>query len=234
MTDEADSGKIFFGKGERLLVGLSRLKYSISRQLAYLPPVFHQTTLREIFFMSKIQKAVSRYLSRNFSKYTIRENTRPEWMLDDTGQRLELDFFIEELNLAIEVQGKQHYQYVEYFHGSESGFADQQNRDWKKYQACLNRGITFVEIASESDIQGLEKFIPKEKPRNFSIKPPKKRNYSPYIGLSRDYAIKSIKMRLKEIERLKADRMPQESIQHTRDAIKDLMSRYIITWDDVK
>lgn len=51
---------------------------------------------------SKLQKYTSSLLGKHFGEYTIRENHRPEWMMSRDGKRLELDFFIEELNFAIE------------------------------------------------------------------------------------------------------------------------------------
>jgi hypothetical protein len=55
-------------------------------------------------------------LDREFPQYRIRENYRPDWLLSSNITKLELDFYIEELKIGVEVQGEQHYKFVEFFH----------------------------------------------------------------------------------------------------------------------
>lgn len=101
---------------------------------------------------SKLQKTVSQQLSLNFGIFTIRENIRPDWLLDGTGRRLEIDFYIEEIKIAIEVQGQQHYAFTKFFHGDYKNFADQVRRDNLKRDYFYFNGIKFYEISSESDL----------------------------------------------------------------------------------
>ena len=110
---------------------------------------------------SKLQRQVSTLLSTHLGQFTIRENYRPDWLSTQHG-RLELDFYIEELETAVEVQGQQHYVYTPHFHGDENGFAAQLERDTAKTLVCRRRGIKLIEIdnfdeASEV-IQGLAGF----------------------------------------------------------------------------
>ena len=60
--------------------------------------------------------------------------------------RLELDGYNEDIQLAFEYQGIQHYKYRPFFHISEEGFKDQQERDRRKYDLCIQNGITLVLI----------------------------------------------------------------------------------------
>jgi hypothetical protein len=85
---------------------------------------------------SNLQKATSSMLSDYFAQYVIRENHRPEWM-----DGLELDFYIEDLNTAIEVQGQQHYEWIEHFHKTFADFQALQCRDEKKRNLCDHMGI---------------------------------------------------------------------------------------------
>lgn len=101
---------------------------------------------------SKLQRETSAALSTHFGQYTIRENTRPAWLTDDTGARLELDFIIEELNVAIEVQGAQHYVYTPHFHGTYTSLQMTIERDTFKQETCKARGMVFFEVATESDL----------------------------------------------------------------------------------
>lgn len=102
---------------------------------------------------SKLQREVSNQLSVHFGGYTIRENIRPAWMYGYHGERLELDFFIEELDIAIEVQGQQHYVYTPHFHATFEVFKKQQDRDGAKRERCHELGITLIEITSSSEIR---------------------------------------------------------------------------------
>jgi very-short-patch-repair endonuclease len=58
---------------------------------------------------------------------------------------LELDIYLPELSLAIEVDGKQHYQYTPYFHrNGPEDFEKQKERDKKKNKLCKESGITLL------------------------------------------------------------------------------------------
>ena len=93
-----------------------------------------------------MQRKTSELLSTHLGKYTIRENYRPQWL-----DGLELDFYIEELEVGIEVQGIQHYEYIEHFHKTQSGFEEAKRRDERKRHICSDFGIKLIEIACEQD-----------------------------------------------------------------------------------
>lgn len=116
---------------------------------------------RGFVFMStsKLQRYVSSLLSTHLGGNTIRENYRPDWMTGPTGWPLELDFYIEELSIAIEVQGAQHFQFVEHFHHEYSQFEKRQEFDALKKRICRKRGIELVEIFDEiGALRFVEKF----------------------------------------------------------------------------
>ena len=52
-----------------------------------------------------------------------------EWYLRYKGQKLFFDIFIKDLGVLIEIQGRQHFEFVKHFHGSRSGFFEQKKRD---------------------------------------------------------------------------------------------------------
>lgn len=73
-----------------------------------------------------------------------------------TNKRLELDCYNALLNLAVEVQGQQHYKFIKYFHGNEGEFKKQQERDMIKRLLCKEHGIKLIEIPfniSESKVE---------------------------------------------------------------------------------
>ena len=63
----------------------------------------------------------------------------PEWL-----DRLYLDIFIPSINTAIEYQGQQHYEPIEYF-GGEERFSENKERDTRKQILCKKNGITLIE-----------------------------------------------------------------------------------------
>lgn len=124
---------------------------------------------------SKLQRYVSQKLSINFGQFYIRENHRPKWLVYE-GARLELDFYIEEMSVAIEVQGRQHYIYVPHFHGDYKNFSKRLSRDYFKRHICSLKNIKLYEVSNqfEADTTILEMYhyVPKEK---FVVDPPLKR-----------------------------------------------------------
>jgi hypothetical protein len=106
---------------------------------------------------SKPEKQVRSIFEAKFNKEfpTIRPNflKNPE-----TEYNLELDGYCEELRLAFEYDGEQHYK--EWTLGSDS-LKDRQNRDKLKNKLCKNKGITLIRIPYwEKD--NLENFIDRE------------------------------------------------------------------------
>lgn len=95
---------------------------------------------------SRLEAYLSKELYTRFGQYSIRQNYRPDW-LDD----LELDFYIDELKLAAEVQGAQHYSFIEFFHRDAKTFEDQKQRDANKRYLCRVHKIELIEIDTEKD-----------------------------------------------------------------------------------
>jgi hypothetical protein len=72
---------------------------------------------------------------------------RPAFLIrESTGQPLELDGYNEELKLAFEYQGVQHYQFSQKWHGTLEAFQDQCDRDADKAAMCQQYGIALLVI----------------------------------------------------------------------------------------
>ena len=107
------------------------------------------------------KKSKSEHLCRDiFEKYLVEEfpTKRPEWL-----EGLELDGYNEEVNIAFEYNGIQHYEYNEFFHrGDYERFEEQQARDLKKYRICRERNVDLIIIPYQYDYTNpteLEDFI---------------------------------------------------------------------------
>ena len=89
----------------------------------------------------------------------IHRHFRPDFL-----NGLELDIFIEELNLGIEYQGIQHFEPVKYWGGKEA-FEKLKKRDKIKEKLCRELGITLIyftyldELSEEFVLQEIKNSI---------------------------------------------------------------------------
>lgn len=65
------------------------------------------------------------------------------------GSKLSIDFFNVSKRIAVEVQGRQHQEYVPFLSGSRSGFLNQIKYDLLKQKWCEMNAIKLVEILPE-------------------------------------------------------------------------------------
>jgi hypothetical protein len=74
-------------------------------------------------------------------------SVRPHWLVNEqTGRRLEIDCYNEELGLCCEVQGLQHYAYNPRFHRTRHCFIKQIYRDRIKKELILSRGLNYLTV----------------------------------------------------------------------------------------
>jgi len=79
---------------------------------------------------------------------------------------LELDCFEEQLKLAVEYNGIQHYKMVPYFHKNKEAFLNQKYRDDMKNRMCKQHGITLIEVPYTVKLEDIKGFIEKELMKN--------------------------------------------------------------------
>jgi hypothetical protein len=87
---------------------------------------------------------------------------RPEWLLSETGYRMELDGYNEGMALAFEYQGIQHYKPVLKFKLDGRRLAEMQERDRLKESSCASRKVTLLQIPYTIAHDDLEEFIREE------------------------------------------------------------------------
>ena len=89
--------------------------------------------------------------------------TRPGFLNNSvTGQNLELDLFNQDLMLAVEYNGEQHYKHVPFFHKTKDAFYNQKYRDEKKRAICKERGIKLIEVPYTVKPEQIEGHLRKE------------------------------------------------------------------------
>ncbi|MHA2063173.1 MAG: hypothetical protein ACXABY_02210 [Candidatus Thorarchaeota archaeon] len=101
----------------------------------------------------KFQSEVGNILSELFPGDVICEE------FPCSGENLTLDFFVPRKKIAVEVQGRQHHQYVEFFHGDKAGFERQQKRDGRKHNWCELNNIRLVKIDTGQSRENVIKLL---------------------------------------------------------------------------
>ena len=74
---------------------------------------------------------------------------KKEYLIDG---KMRIDFFIPELKLGIEYDGRQHDEFVKHFHKSASGFLEAKMRDKLKSGFCENNGISLIRFSHDEEL----------------------------------------------------------------------------------
>jgi hypothetical protein len=96
------------------------------------------------------QDSIGEIICRKYAEHVFRRpfsKIRPDFLKNPvTSSNLEIDCFCEDLNLGIEYNGKQHYEYTPKFHNSKQDFYNQKYRDLIKRDICMKNGINLIEV----------------------------------------------------------------------------------------
>lgn len=85
---------------------------------------------------------------------------RPRWLVNPiTGRPLELDGYCEDLGLAFEYNGAQHYHRVPRFHSDDRDLEYQVYKDRLKRLLCLERGVHLIVIPYNVGLHEMCSFI---------------------------------------------------------------------------
>lgn len=100
---------------------------------------------------SKGESEIMRYLNKNGIEFIPQYEIPIECNLSGKGR---LDFYLPQLNTAIEYNGIQHYEYTPIFHsGGVIDFLHQQNRDKEVVDYCNLSNIKLIQISYQDNIQ---------------------------------------------------------------------------------
>lgn len=98
---------------------------------------------------SKIQFACGQILKNKFPFSTILEEVRiPK-------HNLILDFYMPVEQIALEVNGRQHTEYVSFFHKDKHAFGQSQIRDAQKEEWCRINNITLLVVESPEELESI-------------------------------------------------------------------------------
>jgi hypothetical protein len=88
--------------------------------------------------------------------------TRPRFLNNPVTfgtNNLELDCYNEELKIAVEYDGAQHYKYIPYFHKTYEAFLNQRYRDYMKEQMCKENNIRLIRVPYTVKIDKIESYL---------------------------------------------------------------------------
>jgi hypothetical protein len=105
-------------------------------------------------FKSKPEKQLFEVVSTLYPNDIILTNVSPFWLKVsvDPKDKLELDIYIPTQRLSFEYDGREHYEFIPFFHGNESGFICQQERDRRKDRICLQCGVDLIRFRYDEKI----------------------------------------------------------------------------------
>jgi hypothetical protein len=72
---------------------------------------------------------------------------------------LELDCYNDELKLAVEYNGIQHYKQIPYFHKTRDAFNNQKYRDYIKRDLCKKNGIILIEVPYTVKTENIQRYL---------------------------------------------------------------------------
>jgi len=108
---------------------------------------------------TECRRVLEKVFGRPFNKI------RPNFLnnpVTDSGHNLELDCYNQDLRLGVEYHGKQHYEYVPYFHKNKEAFYNQKYRDELKKRMCKDNGIVLIEVPYTVKENDIEDFLTKQ------------------------------------------------------------------------
>lgn len=74
------------------------------------------------------------------------KKARPKWLKNNEGHQLELDGYNEELKLAFERQGLQHYKFITFYYKNFVKFVKQLSNDQEKNELCDKHRVILIEV----------------------------------------------------------------------------------------
>ena len=108
-------------------------------------------------------KGIEKITGKKFPK------VRPNFLMNTvSGSNLELDCYNDEMKIAVEYNGEQHYNYIPYFHNNKDAFTNLKYRDEKKRLLCKKNGILLITVPYTVKHRDIETYIIKELKKYYS------------------------------------------------------------------
>lgn len=120
---------------DKLLERANNGKFDEIARSTYICPIYKWVT----------EELVLKLTKKLYKQYTVIYQYKPFFLRSSFGGQMSYDIYIQDLKVAIEYQGKQHFEPVDYFGGKEA-FEKGQIRDNEKRKLSKENGIKLVYI----------------------------------------------------------------------------------------
>lgn len=97
-------------------------------------------------------KQVLFYLEKIIDTNLIIKEKTFDWLKTKDENKMYIDIFIDKYDICIEYNGKQHYEYVEFFHKTHDNFIKSQERDRLKYELIKKNNKKLIIIKYDEKI----------------------------------------------------------------------------------
>ncbi len=129
------------------------------------PKLPDNLAVKSVHKTSKKEELCRHILEEIYNKPFI--SVRPKWLkYPETGHNLELDCYNDELKIALEYNGEQHYIYPHYFHANKEQFISQVKRDIWKIDTCDTQGVYLITVPYNVPVEKLKSYIEYYLPEN--------------------------------------------------------------------
>ena len=108
--------------------------------------------------MSELADHIAQLLTAIFPTFFT---VKREHYINYKGQKLFFDFYIKDLWLLIEIQGRQHSEFVEHFHGDREGFIKSKARDNLKVEYCQKNDLELLTINYDEKVETTDQLLEK-------------------------------------------------------------------------
>lgn len=153
------------------------------------------------------------FLDKKFIK------VHPKWLLNSDGNEMELDIYNDELKLAIEYNGIQHYKFCKFFHKTMDDFHKRQADDKLKVELCKLNNVDLIIVPHT------------ENPKDFLINEFTKRKLT-LVNLDKEIIIKN--EMLEKLENIINDKhgelLTNKSTLINRDDSVEIKCDKVHTW----
>jgi hypothetical protein len=105
------------------------------------------------------RRVLEKMFGKSFPKIRPNMLRNPVTSSELNDNNLELDCYNDELKLAVEYNGIQHYKYIPFFHKNKEAFQNQKYRDHMKRELCQKNGITLIEVPYTVKVPDIEKYL---------------------------------------------------------------------------
>lgn len=108
---------------------------------------------------AECQRVLMDIYNTDFNSHRPAFLNNPVTSTEKASYNLELDCYNPALKLAVEYNGRQHYEHVPFFHKNKEAFYNQKYRDELKRIMCNRAGVTLIEVPYTVSVPNIRNYL---------------------------------------------------------------------------